>query len=73
MDNKYILISVCDREILTEVFNTLAEAQACMHKEMIEWVSIAPECSIARNMKKAISDLASGVLGQMADVITTGE
>lgn len=42
MDNKYILISVCDREILTEVFNSLAEAQTCMYKEMMEWANIDP-------------------------------
>lgn len=35
--NKYILISVHDREILTEIFNTQKEAQEAMHKEMVEW------------------------------------
>lgn len=32
----YMLISVCDREILTEQFSTLQEAQETMHREMIE-------------------------------------
>lgn len=36
MDKRYMLISVCDREILTEQFNSLKEAQSAMHKEMIE-------------------------------------
>lgn len=34
--DKYMLISVCDREILTEKFETLELAQQTMHKEMIE-------------------------------------
>lgn len=36
MAKKYMLISVCDREILTEQFDTKEEAQEAMHKEMIE-------------------------------------
>lgn len=36
MAKKYMLISVCDREILTEQFNTKKEAQEAMHREMIE-------------------------------------
>lgn len=36
MDNKYMLISVCDREILTEKFDTKEEAQETMRREMIE-------------------------------------
>lgn len=35
MDNRYMLISVCDREILTEIFKTKEEAQKAMHEEMI--------------------------------------
>lgn len=42
MDNKveqekFMLISVAGREIMTELFDTPEEAQACMHKEMMEW------------------------------------
>lgn len=36
MANKYMLISVCDRDILTEQFDTKENAQEAMHKEMIE-------------------------------------
>lgn len=36
MDKKYMLISVCDREILTEQFDTKKEAQETMYREMIE-------------------------------------
>lgn len=32
---KYMLISVCDREILTEQFDTKEEAQETMHRELI--------------------------------------
>lgn len=32
----YMLISVCDREILTEQFDTLQEAHETMHREMVE-------------------------------------
>lgn len=31
---KFMLISVCDREILTERFHSLASAQGRMHEEM---------------------------------------
>lgn len=43
MDNIYILISVCDREILTETFKSLHTAQKQMHKEMIEWAGVDSE------------------------------
>lgn len=36
MTKKYMLISVRDREILTEKFDTKEEAQETMHREMIE-------------------------------------
>lgn len=36
MAKKYMLISVCDREILTEQFDTKEEVQETMHREMIE-------------------------------------
>lgn len=35
MFEKYMLISVCDREILTEQFKTLDEARNQMYKEMV--------------------------------------
>ena len=34
---KYMLISVCDRAISTEQFDTLQEAQETMHREMVEY------------------------------------
>lgn len=34
---RYMLISVCDREILTEIFDTKKEAQETMHEEMVKW------------------------------------
>ena len=39
---RYILITVIDREILTEVFPTLEDAQMAMHSEMIK-VGRVPE------------------------------
>ena len=38
--SKFILISVCDREIMTEVFNSYEEALAQRNKEMIEWARV---------------------------------
>lgn len=43
MNDKYMLISVCDRKILTEKFETLELAQAAMHKEMIEQGKVPEE------------------------------
>lgn len=36
MAKKFMLISVCDRKILTEQFDTKKEAQETMHREMVE-------------------------------------
>lgn len=36
-ETKFMLISVRERNILTEIFNTKKEAQKIMHKEMVEW------------------------------------
>lgn len=33
---RFMLISVCDREILTELFDTVEEAREAMHREMVE-------------------------------------
>lgn len=38
----YVLISVCDREILAETFKSLPEAQQQMHNEMSEWADVDP-------------------------------
>lgn len=43
MAKEYMLISVCDRDILTERFNTKEEAQESMHSEMIEWGKVPKE------------------------------
>ncbi|MDO5546884.1 MAG: hypothetical protein Q4F79_00135 [Eubacteriales bacterium] len=43
MAKKYMLISVCDREIMTEQFDTKEEAQESMRKEMIEWGKVSEE------------------------------
>lgn len=40
---KYMLISVFDREIFTEQFDTEEEAQAMMHKEMVEQGGISED------------------------------
>lgn len=40
MDNQYMLITVCDREILTERFSTKKEAQKIMHREMVKWGNV---------------------------------
>lgn len=39
----YMLISVSEREILTERFSSLADAQHQMHTEMIEWGKVPEE------------------------------
>ena len=41
--SKFILISVCDREIMTEVFDSYEEARAQRNKEMIEWARVPEE------------------------------
>ena len=38
--SKFILISVCDREIMTEVFDSYEEARAQRNKEMVEWAHV---------------------------------
>ena len=40
---KYMLISVCDREILVEQFDTYEEAFEQMKKEMIDFGRVAEE------------------------------
>lgn len=42
MDNIYILVSVCDREIAMAVFNSYAEAQKQMHYEMTRFADVNP-------------------------------
>jgi len=37
---KFILISVCDRAIVTEVFDSMEEATAQRNKEMTEWAHV---------------------------------
>ena len=41
--SKFILISVCDREIMTEVFDSYEEARAQRNREMIEWARVPEE------------------------------
>lgn len=43
MAKRYMLISVCDREIMTEQFDTKEKAQESMHKEMIEFGEVPEE------------------------------
>lgn len=40
---KFILISVCDREIMTKVFDSYEEARTQRNKEMIEWARVPKE------------------------------
>ena len=42
-EQRYLLVSVCDREFLTEQFTSLREAQDAMHQEMIEWGRVPRE------------------------------
>lgn len=35
-EGQFLLISVCDREIMTERFSTLTAAQTTMHEEMVQ-------------------------------------
>lgn len=39
----YMLITVCEREIMTEQFHSLERAQKCMHKEMIEFGDVSED------------------------------
>lgn len=39
-EKRYMLISVGDREILTEIFPTKLEAQEQMHREMIQYGNV---------------------------------
>lgn len=39
-DEQWVLVSVCDREILVEVFDTYEEARETRDREMIEWASV---------------------------------
>ena len=43
MEDKFMLISVCDREILTERFQTMEDAQRKMHEEMVQWGKVPEE------------------------------
>lgn len=43
MEDKFMLISVCDREILTERFQTMEDAQCKMHEEMVQWGKVPEE------------------------------
>lgn len=40
---RFVLVSVCDREIMTEVFDSLKAATEQRNKEMIEWGRVPPE------------------------------
>lgn len=48
--NKYMLISVCDREILTEQFPTHKDAVVQMQKEIAEAIPGGPEGEIIEAM-----------------------
>lgn len=39
----YMLITVCEREIMTEQSHSLERAQKCMHKEMIEFGDVSED------------------------------
>lgn len=54
--SKFILISVCDREILTEVFDSHNEALTQRNKEMIEWAHVPEEVFRKYNEKYEESD-----------------
>ena len=43
MEKKYMLISVCERDIMTERFDTLEEAQRAMRGEMVEWGEVSED------------------------------
>ena len=43
MEKKYMLISVCERDIMTERFDTLEEAQRAMRGEMVEWGEVSKD------------------------------
>lgn len=58
MGSVYILISVCDREILIETFKTHLHAQKQMHNEMVEWANLDP--SIFSNAEFETDDFGFG-------------
>lgn len=41
--SRFILISVCDREIMTEIFDSYEEAVVQRNKEMVEWARVPEE------------------------------
>lgn len=43
MEKKYMLISVCERDIMVERFDTLEEARQAMRDEMIDWGNVSEE------------------------------
>lgn len=53
--SKFILISVCDREIMTEVFDSYSDALAQRNKEIIEWANV-PEKAFADDEYEEIGD-----------------
>ena len=40
---RFILVSVCDREIMTEVFDSLEAATEQRNREMVEWGRVPEE------------------------------
>ena len=41
--NRYMLISVCERDIMTEIFDSKEKAQTTMHEEMVKWGKVPEE------------------------------
>lgn len=57
---KYLLISVCDREILTESFSSLKEAQDAMHNEMIATGAVPSDIFTANEYEDRENDFGFG-------------
>ena len=64
---KYLLISVAGREILTEQFDTLENAQKTMHEELIQWGHIPEECLKQKEYEDEFGNFGFGEYGGWAN------
>ena len=68
MDKRFMLISVCDREILTERFHTHSEALSKMHEEMVDWGNISSSgCDFSQKEYEVDGEFAYGEWGGYAN------
>ncbi len=66
MAKNYMLITVEDREIMTEQFDTVEAAREVMHEEMKMWCGIPQEIFDAYPEEYCCDDFAYGAAGGFA-------